>query len=818
MRMRYNSSSYRRNRYFSIFDEDSAGEKIAGDSRCFSAFEGRKANGSDEAFLNSGQGIQPTRHLPHAKEQSTTTADVPPPNFGRENAKTSGRAHSSKAPVLRASSTWLTSHNCEEFAGSSHPPQPKHAGRQVAGEKATRFPLTARTRYPQATSSLFDRPGLPTGKENIPLLCDQSERHRSDSVKATRHPRSHGRYCQSWKTRQQTMMASSAKGYKAVAPRTKGQRMEVSHLAKARDIVETKTLRTLEGRLTAGKSSQKRLNTADIRMLGEPWLGRQETVIAEVLNGLLQASGSGSKTATRGSTRFNLKSVYAEPQVIQLCQKLQGSLQFGALALPRGSAGIARASRLFKDVSIRTRFIDLWTKSYKRSTLQGAFELVIGPHMRLDNGQEPFGAVLQDSIEQFLMRTEDLGKRQDASAEAQILRSWQRTVLRSLMVIYLIDRAQQFSRFHSLVFKRNAPFRSSSAILKELITLLGLSFKETDRALARIGYHLACVQDPTSEHEYTVENLAVDFRDGIRLARLVEIVYHPFDGSSSQGVDRSHEFLPKSQTSETHGSTYVAVFSQGLRVPAMGQPTKERNVQLALDALAMARNIPAISSGIVTATDIVEGHREKTFTILWSLACDSGLNHLVDWCDLVSEIARLQSGSAQSLECIEFNEASIESVQGKQRLLQLWALSIARKHGCIAGTLAAAFENGGLLDLLVAEYWRLLATEQKVNPSHARLEEKLAKLGCSSTLGECTKIDSLIEEADGSALCFGLMKVQEKTVERYPMFHTLAFLCSKFLNATMAVRRKREFLRRLASDCQRVVQEKHKPADASVNL
>lgn len=125
---------------------------------------------------------------------------------------------------------------------------------------------------------------------------------------------------------------------------------------------------------------------------------------------------------------------------------------------------------------------------------------------------------------------------------------------------------------------------------------------------------MAHVQQPLDEYNYSVTNLAVDLRDGVRLVRLIEM----------QTKDYS--------------------LHARLRFPT---PTKQQmvhNVQLALDALSQCGIAldDGVKGGMIVAKDMVEGHREKTLMLLWKMIFAWRISFIVDKWELGAEVERLK--------------------------------------------------------------------------------------------------------------------------------------------------------------------------------
>lgn len=117
--------------------------------------------------------------------------------------------------------------------------------------------------------------------------------------------------------------------------------------------------------------------------------------------------------------------------------------------------------------------------------------------------------------------------------------------------------------------------------IKDFLKCVG-HFKKTLKA---IGYQLEYRQTYLDEFDYGLST-HLDLRDGVRLTRTMEIILK----------DPS--------------------YSQKLWTPAVSRIQKIHNVQVALSALA--NNGYTINEDII-ATDIVNGHREKIYSLIWQI-------------------------------------------------------------------------------------------------------------------------------------------------------------------------------------------------------
>ena len=141
------------------------------------------------------------------------------------------------------------------------------------------------------------------------------------------------------------------------------------------------------------------------------------------------------------------------------------------------------------------------------------------------------------------------------------------------------------------------------------------------RHLALLGYSVHFAQSYIDEFDYRVKNLALDLRDGVRLARLVELLTNSYS------------------------------LSDQLRVPAVSRLQKLHNVSTVLKKVHRATG-PTYSCATIEAVEgpdfnqeakfIVDGHRDKTLLVLWKILYGFELRMLIAPRKVLAEAAAIQ--------------------------------------------------------------------------------------------------------------------------------------------------------------------------------
>ncbi|XP_016981913.2 protein abnormal spindle [Drosophila rhopaloa] len=157
-----------------------------------------------------------------------------------------------------------------------------------------------------------------------------------------------------------------------------------------------------------------------------------------------------------------------------------------------------------------------------------------------------------------------------------------------LFLLLFLDQAKQkrIVKHNPCLFVKKSPHKETKDILLRFSSELLANIGDITRELRRLGYVLQHRQTFLDEFDYAFNNLAVDLRDGVRLTRVMEIILLRDD------------------------------LTRQLRVPAISRLQRIFNVKLALGALGEA-NFQL--GGDISAPDIVDGHREKTLSLLWQI-------------------------------------------------------------------------------------------------------------------------------------------------------------------------------------------------------
>ncbi|GLA60238.1 hypothetical protein AtubIFM54640_000685 [Aspergillus tubingensis] len=528
-------------------------------------------------------------------------------------------------------------------------------------------------------------------------------------------------------------------------------------------------------------------NITNPALYEENWLLHQEVAITQLVNEMFQCTYEEPEIDNHAMLRHELLTLYQGASFAHLHKRLQASLLYGALSIPKDV--LTRSSRLYNDLGLKRKFLDIWIKTYDFRALRAAVEAIIGrklPTSKLVHGgdasdnDKAMKRKLEGFLEAFLLRNQDIDPQEKITVGENggvAGQAYRRTVLRSIMMVVLLDKARMChgTAVPRRLFLSSSPVKSSGAVLQALGRFLLPSCGDILKALSHLE----------------VDNLAVDLRDGVKLTRIVELLFYP---STSSG-EVSNGSLP---------------LSSHLKFPCRSRTVKLFNIQIALDALASAQETRKFAKDI-RAEDIVDGHREKTIALLWKLVSTWGLAGIVDWGDVKKEIERLRQKVAfQAGEDgmpLNGNDESDEPTL----LLKQWASTLAHLKGVPVDNLSTSFSDGKVYESIVDEYDGYLVEHAEDHSRTASLESRLRALGCSAEFAKLVSPSSKTHIVDS-----------DFTVG------ALAFLCSRLLPATKRARaatvlqtawrqiltrrddKRRAIARDIARQCAAVVQTQNR--------
>ncbi|KAK1084872.1 hypothetical protein LTR33_002418 [Friedmanniomyces endolithicus] len=589
------------------------------------------------------------------------------------------------------------------------------------------------------------------------------------------------------------------------------------------------TTRPLVKRMAPPTKSSKLLNYAllseDIaqpQLYEESWLSHQEIALTELINEILDHANPSRYRDVQTpdkSLREHMLEIYHQPCVTTLHTRLKASLLYGALSRPKDMPSPPDPTH---DIGLRREFLNLWLRSYHEDALRAAAEVVVGRQMATTMSDDATESVIAASesvldpgksrrgligfLETFLITVEDIdnpdGAHEEAGSKAE--RRWRKTVVRSLMLIWLLDQAKATGVISGCLFKRISPHKNSTSVLRALSGLLIPSVGDIMRPLRHFDYSVTYHQDPLDEAEYRIKNIATDLRDGIFLTRIVEILLFPARRAPESEYDCTDEAtmtlqLPDNTVIQSvlyadDGSSHPRLLSQHLKMPCLGRAQKTYNVQIALSALAEHGRHRAVD---VTADNVVDGHREKTLSLLWALVSAHGLAQLVDWRELTKDTTRANG---------TLTTDNIETQEQREDALKAWAAAYSAKTGLHISKLTSSFADGKAYKAILDGFADFLPSTTTTSTPQNSLESRLQALGCSTAFTkQLTASQSIIPSRTTTISNLAFLASRLLPLARR---HNAAVTLQRAFRTRLSRKTARRcvVLARLASACATVVQ------------
>jgi abnormal spindle-like microcephaly-associated protein len=231
-----------------------------------------------------------------------------------------------------------------------------------------------------------------------------------------------------------------------------------------------------------------------------------------------------------------------------------------------------------------------------------------------------------------------------------------------------------------------------------------------------------------------------------------------------------------------------------------------------LSALADVRDPPQATISNVTARDIVDGHREKTLSLLWAIVSKWGLELLVNRHDLEREILGF-SDDAEMLDS-HSNTSLVDS-------LKCWASVICRKHGIVIDNLTTSFADGRAFAAIIETYTSFIPSEATVSlrsqaSGLTSLKHGLRSLGCSKAfIAMCSSTSIPSKSTTITSLAFLASRLIPLARN-----HRAATIIQRVYRCRLARRMitKRLVLARLARECSTIVHMKERIINAATVL
>ncbi|XP_074524073.1 abnormal spindle-like microcephaly-associated protein [Halichoeres trimaculatus] len=364
---------------------------------------------------------------------------------------------------------------------------------------------------------------------------------------------------------------------------------------------------------------------------------------------------------------------------------------------------VRKDRHLWKDIGERKKVLN-WLLSYNPLWLRIGLETIYGELISLESNSDALGLAM--FILQRLLWNPDIAAEYRHAKVPHLYKDGHEealsrfTLKKLLLLVCFLDKAKEsrLIEHNPCLFCQDAEFKTS----KDLLLAFSRDFLSGEGILPRhlgyLGLPVSHVQTPLDEFNYAVKNLAVDLKCGIRLVRVMELLIQDWS------------------------------LSVKLRLPAISRLQKVHNVDLALQVLkGRGVDLKDEHGAAIDARDIVDGHREKTLSLLWKIIFAFQVEVILNEDQLREEIGFLRRSlrTQRRLASLKadrgFHPSPAESLaaykhsSAKITLLMEWVRAVCDFYNLRVENFTVTFSDGRVLCYLIHHYHPGLLSEQAVS-------------------------------------------------------------------------------------------------------
>lgn len=287
------------------------------------------------------------------------------------------------------------------------------------------------------------------------------------------------------------------------------------------------------------------------------------------------------------------------------------------------------------DVGLKKKFLDMlfcFRQPWLKLGLEAVYQTSIDLRSQNPDAQD---AVLRDFVKYNFISNDAIEKEFAVHVHGSHVRfrkGYQKTVKEFIVnkfikLLFFLDQARSNHVIASepRLFRPDSEYKDTRSLLVDYCKYYLKGEGDIVRHLKNLGCVFDFKQGLLDEIEFSVDNLAVDLRDGVRLAKLAEILIEFNTGNRCDVLS-------------------------SLRLPAADRMRKVFNVETALRSL-VEHGFPIRVQGKNRSTsygnvgyccnpyDLVDGSRDKTLFLLWQVILYWDVNRLLKNSDIRDEIA-----------------------------------------------------------------------------------------------------------------------------------------------------------------------------------
>ncbi|XP_071202466.1 abnormal spindle-like microcephaly-associated protein [Salvelinus alpinus] len=353
---------------------------------------------------------------------------------------------------------------------------------------------------------------------------------------------------------------------------------------------------------------------------------------------------------------------------------------------------VRKDRHLWKDIGERQKVLN-WLLSYNPLWLRIGLETIYGEMISLESNSDVMGLAM--FILKRLLWNPDIAAEFRHAKVPNLYKDGHEgalsrfTLKKLLLLVCFLDKAKESRMIEHdpCLFCMDAEFKTT----KDLLLSFSRDFLSGEGILPRhlgyMGLPVSHVQMPLDEFNFAVKNLSVDLKCGIRLVRVMELFIQDWS------------------------------LSRKLRMPAISRLQKVHNVDIALQVLRdRGVDLKDEHDAVIDSRDIVDGHREKTLSLLWKIIFTFQVEVLLDEDQLREEISFLKHTwtTKQRLASLRADKGVLQKTpkprppfehsSSKITLLMEWVNAVCQFYHLKAENFTVSFSDGRILCYLIHHY------------------------------------------------------------------------------------------------------------------
>uniref|UniRef100_A0A8C8MFQ7 Calponin-homology (CH) domain-containing protein n=1 Tax=Oncorhynchus tshawytscha TaxID=74940 RepID=A0A8C8MFQ7_ONCTS len=353
---------------------------------------------------------------------------------------------------------------------------------------------------------------------------------------------------------------------------------------------------------------------------------------------------------------------------------------------------VRKDRHLWKDIGERQKVLN-WLLSYNPLWLRIGLETIYGEMISLESNSDVMGLAM--FILKRLLWNPDIAAEFRHAKVPNLYKDGHEgalsrfTLKKLLLLVCFLDKAKESRMIEHdpCLFCMDAEFKTT----KDLLLAFSRDFLSGEGILPRhlgyMGLLVSHIQTPLDEFNFAVKNLSVDLKCGIRLVRVMELFIQDWS------------------------------LSRKLRMPAISRLQKVHNVDIALQVLrARGVDLKDEHDAVIDSRDIVDGHREKTLSLLWKIIFAFQVEVLLDEDQLREEISFLKHTwtTKQRLASLRADKGVLQKTakprppfkhsSSKITLLMEWVNAVCQFYHLKVKNFTVSFSDGRILCYLIHHY------------------------------------------------------------------------------------------------------------------